>query len=152
MSARAVLLVLVLLSTRGQAPYDHQQEREYLTCQSQPKVLPCKDSGIPLWTTAMLLDTGPQSLVSEVSSHTHLSFLFLDPVSVTSMAVGGLCLQLLLGITAWTIITLVWVVCTAVISRINPLTRRRIIVVKKHYHASGRHLCMHYCTYTSANH
>ena len=107
MSARAIFLVLVLFNTLGQAPFDGQQKRVSLTCQSELKAIPCKDSGIPLWTTDVQADTGPHSLISRTSSHTHVAFMFLDPVSVTSMTVGGVCLLFLLGAIAWAIITVV---------------------------------------------
>ena len=43
MSARAIFLVLVLFSTLaiGQAPFDGQQKRVPLTCQSELKAIPC---------------------------------------------------------------------------------------------------------------
>ena len=61
MSARAIFLVLVLFSTLGQAPFDSQQKRVSLTCQTKVKAIPCKDSGIPSWTTNVQADTGPHS-------------------------------------------------------------------------------------------
>ena len=76
------------------------------------------------------------TLISRTSSHTHVIFMFLDPVSVT---VGGLCLLFLLGAIAWIIITVVWIVCTAVVLRIRPLTRKRTIIIK-HYVISGKQL------------
>ena len=141
MLARATFLVLVLFSTLGQAPLDGQQKKVTLTCQSQPKALPCKLKIVAPLTIAepVHAETGPHSLTSRVSSHTHVSLLFLDPVSVISMTVGGVCMLLLLGAIAWAIIILVWIVCTAVVSRINPLTKKRVIIVK-HYCISGRWL------------
>ena len=118
-SARAIFLVLLLFSTfgPGQAPFDGQQKRVSLTCQSELKAIPYKDSGIPLWTTDVQADTGSHSLITRTShSHTHVAFkiMFLDPVSVTSMTVGGVCLLFLLGAITWAIIIVVWIVCTAV--------------------------------------
>ena len=141
MLARAIFLVLVLFSTLGQAPLDGQQKKVTLTCQSQPKALPCKLKIVAPLTIAepVRAETGPHSLTSRVSSHTHVSLLFLDPVSVISMTVGGVCMLLLLGAIAWAIIILVWIVCTAVVSRINPLTKKRVIIIK-HYCISGRWL------------
>ena len=139
MSARVTFLVLVLFSTLGQAPFDGQQKRVTLTCQTKWKAIPCKDSGIPSWTTGVQPDTGPHSLISKTSSHTHVAFMFLDPVSVTTTTVCGLCLLFLLGAFAWTITTAVWIVCTAVVLRIRPLTRKRTIIIK-HYIISGRQL------------
>ena len=135
-SARAIFLVLVLFSTLGQAPFDSQQKRVSLTCQTKVKAIPCKDSGIPSWTTNVQADTGPHSLISRTSSHTHVAFMFLDPVSVTSMTVGGLCfcLELSLGLSS-----VVWIACTAVVLRIRPLTRKRTITIK-HYVISGKQL------------
>ena len=137
MLARAIYLVLVLFSTLGQTPFDGQQKRVILTCQSKSKVFPCKDLRIPLWTTAVQADTGPHSLISGVNSYTCVPFMFLDPVFVISMTAGGVGLLFLLGAIAWAIIILVWIVCTAFILRINPLTRKRIIIVK-HYVISGK--------------
>ena len=64
--------------------------REYpsLVRQSELKAIPRKDSGIPSWTTDEQADTGPHSLISRMSNHTHVTFMFLDPVSMTSMTVG----------------------------------------------------------------
>jgi hypothetical protein len=145
MSAGAIFLVLVLFSTLGQAPLDGQQRRISLTCRTKAKAIPCKDAntGIPLWTTGVQADTGPHSLTSRTSSYNHVAFTFLDPVSVTSTTVYGLCLLFLLGATAWTIIIVVWIVCTAVVLRIRPLTRRRTIIIK-YYIISGKQLKM--CT------
>ena len=75
----------------------------------------------------MLVKNRPE-LSTRVSSHTQVSLLLFDPVSVTSTMIGGAYLLFLLGAITWTIITLVWIVCTAVVSRINPLSRRIVIV------------------------
>ena len=92
MLARAIFLVLVLFSTIVQAPLDGQQKKVTLTCQSQPKALPCKLTIVASLTIAVHAETGPHSLTSRVSSHTHVSLLFLlDPVSVVSITVGGIC-------------------------------------------------------------
>ena len=120
MSAGAILFVLVLFGTLGQAPLNGQQRKETLTCQSQLKVIPCKDWRIPPRITPLQADIGPHSLTSRVSSHTHVSLLFFNPVSVTSTIIGGAYLLFLLGAITWTIITLVWIVCTAVVSQIIP--------------------------------
>ena len=130
-------MVLVLLSTLGQAPHSYTQR--LLTCSSKPKALPCKSSVNPSWTLAVLPDSGPHSLISQVSEQ-KLATSFLDPISVGSMALGGLCLVLLLGVTAWTIVTMVWIVCTAVVLRINPLPTRRIRFTTsvKQYSKPGR--------------
>ena len=141
MSARVSFLVLVLLSTLGQAPFDGQLKRVSLTCQTKVKAIPSKDidSGVSLWTSVQA-DTGPLSLMSRTSSHTHVGFTFLDPVSMTSTTICGLSLLFLLGVAAWTIITVVWIVCTAVVLRIGPLTRRRTIVIKYYIISAGKQL------------
>ena len=101
MSARVSFLVLVLLSTLGQAPFDGQLKRVSLTCQTKVKAIPSKDidSGVSLWTSVQA-DTGPLSLMSRTSSHTHVGFTFLDPVSMTSTTICGLSLLFLLGVAA----------------------------------------------------
>ena len=139
MSARVTFLVLVLFSTLGQAPFVGQLKRASLMCQTKAKAIPCKDidSGISLWTSVQA-DTGPHSLTSRTSSHTHVAFTFLDPVSVTSTTICGLSLLFLLGVAAWTIIIVVWIVCTAVVLRIRPLTRRRTIVITYYIISTGK--------------
>ena len=84
-------------STLGQAPLNGQQRNKILTCQSQLKVIPCKDWRIPLRITPLQANIGPHSLTSRVSSHTHVSLLFFNPVSVTSTMIGGAYLLQLLG-------------------------------------------------------
>ena len=133
MLVRATILVLVLFSTLGRAPLDVQQnspKRATLTFTSQLKALPRILA--PLTTGIVQADTGPHSLISRVSSHSHVSLLFLDPVSVASMTVGGVSVLLLLGAIAWAIIICTWIVCTAVVLRINPLTRKRVIIVRRY--------------------
>ena len=130
----------MLFSTLRQAPFDGQQKRVSITCQSELKAIPCKDSeshrGLH---TDVQADTGPHSLISRTSSHTHVAFMFLDPVSMTSMTVGGVRLLFLLGAITCAIITVVWIVCTAVVSRIRPITRKRTIKINiKHYVISGK--------------
>ena len=127
MSSGSLFMVLVLLSTLGPAPHSHSQASLTCSSSSRLKALPCKSSMIPLWTVAVLPDSGQHSLMSTVSDY-KLATSFLDPVSVGSMVFGGLCVLLSLGVAAWTIITLVWITCTAVVSRINPFPRRRILI------------------------
>ena len=62
--------------------------------------------------------------MSLVSRYSPASLLWFDPVSdsVAAMAIGGAGVLVLLGVSAWAIVVFVWIVCTAVVSRINPLT------------------------------
>ena len=59
------------LLDRHLAPLDGQQRRISLTCQTKAKAIPFKDAdtGIPLWTTGVQADTGPQSLTSQMSNY-----------------------------------------------------------------------------------
>ena len=75
-----LLLVLVLLSTLGQAPH----ELKY-SCPSKGIAVPCLDT-VPPRTTTPPSQTGQHSLISSVSIHSHVSLLFLDPVQPWSSA------------------------------------------------------------------
>ena len=98
MSARATFLVLVLFSTLGQALFDGQQKRVSLTCQSELKAIPCKDSGIPSWTTDMQADTVPHSLISRTSSHTHVPGSCINDINCNAQ---GLRHKQIVGIQPW---------------------------------------------------
>ena len=88
--SHTLFLVLVFVSTLRIAPHEY------------------KDSGNSQWTTALLPDAGSHSLVSRVNDHTHFSLLFLDPLTVEALTIGGSYVLFQLGIIAWAIVTWVW--------------------------------------------
>ena len=142
-TSATLLLVLVLLSTHVSAPNEREVKKVSYSCFSEPKTLPCRklpckmlpcwDSGNPILTVAALciIATGPHSLISRVSSNTKFSYSFLDWVAVTTSVVGGIYLLILLGMTSWFIIISTWIGCTAIVSRINPITVKRTVSAKQ---------------------
>lgn len=132
-----LLLVLVLLSTLGQAP--PPKEHSNYSCLSDKAALPCEVASSPR-VISQLSEARPHSLFSSVSSHFSVSLSFFNPVSVATITTGGVGVLFLLGLAAWAIIMSVWIVCTAVVSRINPLTHSLKKTEPKTFNMTGTYM------------